>query len=229
MKLQQLFQRALMAGVLGTSLCLALPAQAGTLIGTGYTIGSQTFGLSTGQTVGAGGFSGTWNGDPLQFWCAQLSQTFSFGNAYEYTASIPNNATFTRLGELFHEAYGAGVGQALHDTEHSAAFQLAIWEILFDGTDLNLSGGGFKVTNNHGNAAAVADAQTWLNNLGSSTDNIDVTFLANEVHQDFITGTPPKNCCRQEVPEPAPLTLLAAGLVAMIVASRRRTPKVPPA
>jgi hypothetical protein len=228
MKLQQLFQRALMAGALGTSLCLALPAQAGTLIGTGYTIGSQTFGLSTGQTVGAGGFSGTFDDGSgpvaIQFWCAQLNQTFGFGSPYDYTASIPNNAIFTRLGELFHEAYGSGVGQALHDTEHSAAFQLAIWEILFDGTDLNLSGGTFKVTNNHGNAAAVADAQAWLNNLGS-IDDYDVTLLANPDHQDFVLGTK----TRKEVPEPAPLALLAAGLVAMIVASRRRTPKVPPA
>jgi hypothetical protein len=227
MKITKRVQRALLAGVLG--LCIAVPAAAGVLVGTGYYIGSQTFTLSTGQTVGAGGFKGTWDDgsgpDPLQFWCAELAQTFSFNHSYIYTASIPNNATYTRLGQLFDEAYGTGVGQALHDTEHSAAFQLAIWEILFDGTNLDLSGGGFKVTNAHGNTAAVADAQTWLENLHNYSDNYDITHLANEAHQDFITGTPPRGCCSRELPEPEPLALVGVGIVAMIVASRRLKPK----
>ena len=224
------FGKLLLGGVLG--LCIAVPAAAGTLIGTGYTIGSQTFGLSTGQTVGAGGFKGTWdNGsgpEPLQFWCAELAQTFGFGTPYIYTPSIPNNATYTRLGQLFNEAYGTGVGKALHDTEHSAAFQLAIWEILFDGANLDLSGGSFKVTDNHGNAAAVADAQTWLTNLGGFADNYDVAKLSNESHQDFITGIPPRGCCAKQAPEPGPLALVGVGIVAMIIASRRRMPKVAP-
>jgi hypothetical protein len=137
MKVKQLFQRALVAGALGTSLCLALPAQAGTLIATGYTIGAQTFGLSTGQTVGAGGFSGTFDDGsgpvPIQFWCAQLNQTFGFGNPYDYPVDS-QQCDLYRAGELFHEAYGTGVeAEALHDTEHSAAFQLAIWKYFSTG------------------------------------------------------------------------------------------------
>jgi len=210
-------RKLLLASILG--LGVALPAAAGILHPTGFANGYQVFGLSTGQTVEAGGFVGTWDTgsgpDPIQFWCAELSQTFSFNHSYIYNASIPNNATYTMLGQLFHEAYAV----ALSDTEHSAAFQLAIWEILFD-PDLNLSGGTFKVTNNHGHGATVTLAQGWLDNLGSFTDNWDIVHLANESHQDFITGIP----LRREVPEPAPLALIGVGIVAMMIASRRRKP-----
>ena len=218
MKIPTLLQRALVAGALATSLGLATPVQAGVLIGTGYAIGSQSFGLSIGGSPGAGGFVGTFDGDPIQFWCAELTQNFAFNHSYNYTPSIPNDATYTLLGRLFHEAYGS----ALSDTTHSAAFQLAIWEIIYDG-DLDLSVGGFRVTDPKGHAATVALAQTWLNNLLNYSDNYDVVLLHNADRQDFITGS----CCKRDAPEPASTALVGAGLLAMIVGWRRRPRKAP--
>ena len=201
----------LMAMAASAVMGAAAVAQAGILIPTGFAKGSETFTLSIGGTVSAGGFKGTWNGSPIQFWCAELGQSFSFNPnpGYTYTASVPNDATFTAIGQLFHEAYA----MALVDTDHSAAFQLALWEILFNGdlSSLNLATGAFKVTDDHGNHNAVAIAQTWLADLGNFTDNYTITKLSNETRQDFMTA-----------PEPGPLALIGVALAAMLVGGRRR-------
>ncbi len=139
-------------------------------------------------TFAAGGFVGTWNGDPLQFWCAELTQTFSFNHlpAYDYTASIPNNATFTMLGQLFHEGYAT----ALDSAKNSAAFQLAIWEILYDG-DLDLSAGDFRVTNANGHADTVQAAQDLLTNLHNSPTTT-TSYSCTTRSPGFHHGLPPR-------------------------------------
>ncbi len=198
----------------------AAPAAHADLVPTGYAVGSQHFGLSIGGSTSAGAFQGTWGGNPITFWCIELTQYFSFGNSYEYAASLPNNPTFTLLGRLFTAAYGA----ALSDAAHSAAFQLAIWEINYDSGNLDLGTGAFRVTNNFGNATTVALAQSWLSGLLGTPDNSDVYLLSNRAHQDFITGLrvtnpPPKT----DVPEPATGALLGLALTAMVLVGRRQS------
>ena len=214
---------AIKRAISGLAVCAALvlaPAAQADFHTNGYANGSQQFVLSMGGSQNAGGFTGTWDGDPIIFWCVELTQFFSFGSTYVYSASLPNNATFTLLGKLFTEAYGS----ALSDTSHSAAFQLAVWEIFFDGGNLNLTSGGFKVTNDNGNGATVTLAQQWLDGLANTPDSYDIYFLHNDAHQDFITSThvrvpvPPG-----QVPEPAPIALLGAALLAALFFTRRRT------
>jgi hypothetical protein len=184
---------------------------------TGYAMGSQQFGLSIGGSTNAGAFKGTWNGDPIVFWCVELDQTFGFGQDYTYTPSLPSSALFSLLGKLF---TGAG-GSALSDTKHSAAFQLAIWEIVYDSGNLKLNGGSFKVTNNYGHPDTVTLAQQWLDGLGGFQDGYDVYLLSNPNHQNFITthvvAQPPRT---ERVPEPHTLGLLGIAVAAGWLARR---------
>jgi hypothetical protein len=181
------------------------------LLPTGYAVGSQQFSLSFGGTQHAGGFTGTWDGTPIVFWCVELDQFFSFGGDYVYLPSLPNDATFTLLGKLFTEAYGL----ALTDAAHSAAFQLAIWEIIYERNDLHIGSGTFRVTDDLGNAAAVAWAQQWLDGLATTPDNYNVFSLQSGDHQNFITSL-------RVVPEPAPIALLVLASLGALVIVRRK-------
>jgi hypothetical protein len=180
----------------------------------------QYFGLTgIGRLVPTGGFEGTWNSEDITFWCIELNQYFSLGTTYtdNYSPSVPDDEVFTLLGQLFHEAYGA----ARSDSMHSAAFQLAIWEIVYDRTSLSLGGGTFQVTNINGHDDTVRLANEWLRDLGNYTDNYMLIRLRSLSNQDFVTyGTP---LLRDNfVPEPAPFTLLGAAMLAMWTVVRRR-------
>jgi PEP-CTERM motif len=221
MKIQSLLHRVLVAPAL-CALVIAAPLSHATssLVGNGFANGYEwmeltaPFGLVE-DPVPAGGFTGTLDGNPLLFWCAELTQTFSFGDPQPYSVSIFTN---TKLSQLFTEVGGSAA--ATSTTVSSAAFQLAIWEILFEGNTTNpysLSTGNFSAT---GDAAALDMANTWLADLDQFQASTTLILLSNRSHQDFITDTMPPGLL---VPEPGSLPLLGVGILAVMIAVRRRT------
>jgi hypothetical protein len=198
------------------ALCIAVPAHSTTL----HTIGwlappPDSFTVYRGTThqgVPAGGFTGTFGGQPIVFWCYDLDHFFSFGNNYDYTA-VP--IVSLRLSQLFAEAYGSVAG----NPHNSAAFQLAVWNILYD-SDSTVSSGFFHAT---GNATAINQANTWLGGLKGNGGGWAITYLhsnARPESQNFITATQTS----LKVPEPPTwaLLLLTLALVAFVQTRGRK-------
>ena len=214
MNIQSFARHALLALVAGAALCSGPIATANsvTLIPTGFANGSESFDF-TGEPfspVSAGAFAGTLDGNPIVFFCFELTQTFNFNPspAYTYDDSVPSGPKFTALSELFTE----GFGTALSSADFSVGFQLAVWEILQETTPASVStgNGSFYVTNDHGNTGAVTRANDLLAGL-PATGLYTIHLLQNESHQDFVYGTLPL----RQVPEPAPLMLMGAAMIAL--------------
>jgi hypothetical protein len=237
MNTRSLSHRILM--IFGICVALAAPLSAQATIyfvGDGYAQGSETFNLTAPPPpiavvpTPAGGFTGRigLSNPPttqIFFWCAELSQTFQFGHVYTDYTVLP--LVNTILSQLFTEVGGSAgvlVGPASEaQTDLSAAFQLAVWEVLFEGGTyggLNVSTGNFQATGDH-DGDAVAQANIWLAALNVNSPATTALFLIHSTtEQDFITDTPiPPSLL---VPEPSPLTLLGAGLIVFFFAMRRR-------
>jgi hypothetical protein len=233
MKIRSQVHHALLASVL--CVAFSIPGAAYStpvlLVGDGFANGSDSMTLtasppSVENPVPTGGFTGRIGPNPgpnpptnpLLFWCAELTQTFSFGTVYtDYSISPLTNLL---LSQLFTEVGGSAGAIATQTT--SAAFQLSIWEILFEGGTyggLNVSSGNFSAT---GDAGAILQANTWLSALTATSPATTLLFLISSPdHQDFITDTKIPSF---QVPEPASLPLLGLGLAAIVfVGSRRRT------
>jgi len=195
-----------------------------TLHPTGFANGSELFNVSVPTVVdpnalSTGAFVGTEDPGaiPITFFCFELTQSFGFGNPYAYDDSAVSGGKYDTLAKLFTEAFTTSTISTLN----SAAFQLAVWEILEETTPGSLSPGvnqgTFYVTNDHGNAATVAAANALIAGL-PSTSTYGIRLLHSETNQDFVYGV---TSTLFIVPEPGPLSLVAVALIALFTVRRR--------
>jgi len=227
MNILNLVRRALavLTAVVGLGVAQLAFATLVTLHPTGFANGSESFNVSVPtvldpNAVPTGAFTGTINLDPtpITFFCFELTQSFGFGSPYTYDDSVQSGGKYDTLSELFTEAFA----HATDSTQNSAAFQLAVWEILEETTPVSLSPGGtqgtFYVTNDYGNTATVTAANNLIAGLPAA-GVYTIHLLHNESNQDFVYGVP--TITLRKVPEPGPLSLVAVALIALLAVRRR--------
>jgi len=165
-------------------------------------------------------------GNTLTTFCIEGTQDVAFQTTNVYSSILQNVAATPQddAGSLYQMGphasrlnafWDAYYAQSSADAVHSSAFQLGVWEIVYDnGTDL--TSGGFAATpdlSDPNSAAAYLQAQAWLSTLNSQNPatHYDLFVLSDPALQDQLFGIahPPA------VPVPAALptgTALLAGL-----------------
>ena len=178
--------------------------------------------INTTAHVSAGGFALKGDDGVGDFiaWCLDTMKYLTLTSTYavNHTNPFTNNPVLTAsqktdIKRLFDTAYDALLGGAPNN-EGSAAFQLALWEIVNEKNGAyDLSGGSFYTTSNPGASGA---ANTLLGKLGDTpSGNYRLVFLESVGKSQNLVSVVP-------VPLPAAGILMLAALAGGAAAYNRR-------
>ncbi len=211
----------LLAGLACMVLSVTANASPVTLTNQGWTNGYVSGTITPGGGVAAGEFKFTVNGtgETLSAFCIDVATNLVTPGTYNVVAAS-SHLTATQLdliGKLYDLRYASITGSATN----SAAFQLAVWEIIYDEGTLNLTNGSFSAS---AFGTARATAQAWL------TELLNSDFVSPGLYQfdvlkpvDGFSSQTLLTARLAEVPEPGTLALLGLGLLGAGAMRRRRT------
>ena len=201
------------------------PAAADTLTWGGFTNGyarvdfSRVTPAGTLNNIAAGQFLMTNVNTSTTFkaWCADAfpdlaaSQGYTLQSASAFYTSLGDAGKATALSYLASNSLAS-----VTDADHSAAFALAVWEIVneISGSGYSLTGGNFTATSANSNVLTYASSM--LGNLSGT-----ITMTANIWAQDN-PGTTQDLVVFAPVPEPETYAMMLAGLGMMGFVVRRR-------
>lgn len=228
------FRRLILAGVAALGLGSAAKADVvATFTGTNpfTTADTNAFGgVINGMPVGTFNYTVVSSTDPrfsgtFQSFCADYFQPVTTGDTYSYVpvaiSALPDIGTdptkLARIQELYDRFYTAAVNGT---GDQAGAFQLALWELTYDGAGaVDIASGNFIATA-AGGSTNTAIAQNWLNTIDDPTapapaDSFELVGLFNGNNQDQIVPLAP-------APVPAPAALVLAVIGGGVLLARRR-------
>lgn len=178
--------------VIGVGMALAASASADTLTFNGPVIDGVTvsvIGPNNTATAVAGEARLTFGTTPITAFCIELEQNGVPVAEYSAAAFQGNAQTIQRLNTLYENfltvSRTSGAG--------TSAFQLAVWEIIYDtgASPLSTATGSFRVRPDTDPTAASL-VNSWLNTVNSATAGPQLwsfTALSNPTAQDLLTAT----------------------------------------
>jgi len=192
-----------------------------------FSDGSEKVKVSTDRgAVDAGEFTGSLDGRSFLSFCVDLFQTLRFGKTYTDYSIRSASAYFgsTKADDIGRLA--TGYLALVDDATTSAAFQLALWEIVNETHGrYDLRKGSFKAS---GRSArdSISLADSWLANL-PATSSYSFEVLASRNHQDVVIFSATSVPSASPVPIPGTPALFLAGLFGLLAAMQRPAKRDP--
>ena len=200
----------------------------------GSDIGQVIAGPEMWHQTGGTTLLGDSSGNFLTF-CVEINQDVYLGSTYGFytgsvdTAPTPGNpipgssgmgaSKATLLKELWARHYAN-----ITDANSGAAFQIAVWDIVYD-ADFNLNAGNFKA---YGNTSAINLAATWLtdvNTNASAFTDPNLIAIKSDYYQDQVTFGPPVKGPPLSTPLPSAASGAALALVGLGLKRLGRRPR----